>query len=474
MTVVLTGYDLTLDELVRVARGHERVELARESFERMGATRALIDEVLERGDAVYGMTTGVGMRKKYRIEQHELAEFNRRLILNHRTGQGPAAPDDVVRGTMVRLANSFARGTPGVRPALAEQLVEVLNEGTPPRVRLLGSIGQADLPPLADLAYELFGDVELAAKEGIALLNSGAFSTSLAALALADTLRLADALDVAAALDLEAFAANLTMLHPRSAHERPYPGLVATVARLRALLEGSRLWEPAAARNLQDPLSFRNVAQVHGALRDALDFAGRQLAIELNASQDNPLPIHDEGRIVSVANFDVLPLAAALDFGRIALAPALSSACERAVKLLQAPLTGLPEGLAPRPGLAENSISELGVPVQALAAEARLLAQPVSFELVSTTHAEGIEDRMTMAPLSARRLAEMAALGERVVAIELVVAAQGVDLRGGRLGTGTERAHQLVRELVAFMDEGDPAPQDLEPVVRLVRSGAVC
>jgi histidine ammonia-lyase len=473
MTVVLTGHDLTLAELVRVARGRERVELAPEAYERMGATRALIDDVLERGDAVYGMTTGVGMRKKYRIERHELTEFNRRLIVNHRTGQGEPAPEDVVRGTMLRLANGFARGTPGARAALAERLVGALNAGEHPRVRSLGSIGQSDLPPLADLAYELFGDVELAAKEGIALLNSGAFSTSLAALALADAVRLADALDVAAALDLEAFAANLTILHPHTAVARPYPGLGRTVARLRHLLEGSGLWDPGAARNLQDPLTFRNVAPVHGALRDTLEFAAGQLAIELNASQDNPLPIHDEGRIVSVANFDVLPLSAALDFARIALAPALTSACERTLKLLQAPLTGLPEGLAPRPGLAENSVGELGVPAQALAAEARLLAQPVSFELVSTTHAEGIEDRMTMAPLSARRLAEMVGLGERLVAVELVVAAQAADLRAGRLGAGTGRAHALVRELVPFMDEGDPVPQELEPVVELVRSRAL-
>ena len=247
----------------------------------------------------------------------------------------------------------------------------------------------------------------LAPKEGVALLNSGAFSTSLAALALSDATRLADALDVAGALDLEAFAANLTILHPRVAETRPYPGLVATVERLRSILAGSYLWEEGAARNLQDPLTFRCIAHMHGALRDVLAFARRAVDIELNASQDNPLPVPDERRIVSVANFDVLPLAAALDYLRIGLAPVIAAACERSIKLLQGHLTGLPEGLAPRSGLAENSLSEFGVTAQALAAEARLLAQPVSYELVSTMHAEGIEDRMTMAPLAARRLAEM-------------------------------------------------------------------
>ena len=163
--------------------------------------------------------------------------------------------------------------------------------------------------------------------------------------------------------------------------------------------------------------------------RDALEFAKRQLETELNASQENPLVIPAEDRIVSVANFDILPLAAALDFLRVAVAPALTSACERLLKLLQGPLTGLPDGLAPRQGLAENSLGELGVAAQAFTAEARLLAQPVSYEVVTSTHAEGIEDRITMAPLAARRLAEMVELGERLAAIGFTVAAQAIDLR---------------------------------------------
>ena len=182
----------------------------------------------------------------------------------------------------------------------------------------------------------------------------------------------------------------------------------------------------------------------------------------------------DESRIVSVGNFDVVPLAAALDLLRIALAPVLTSAAERALKLLQAPFTGLPEGLAARPGLAEPALSELGAAVQAFAAEARLLAQPVSFELASTTQHEGIEDRTTMAPLSARRLAEMVELGARVAAVELTIAAQAIDLRRPTaLGAGTGRAHERVRALVPFTDAGEALPPDLQPVVDLVRAGAL-
>jgi histidine ammonia-lyase len=470
MTILIDGGSLTLTQLVRVARGRELVELTPEAVERMRATRAVVERALERGDAVYGLSTGVAERKSVRVADTEQADFNRLLILGHRVGQGRAAPEDVVRAAMLRLANGLAKGTAGVRPELAERVVAALNDGAVPHVRLLGSVGQADLPANADLAHALFEGFPLAAKEGLALLNHNAFSTGLAALAIADAARLLETLEVAGALDLEAFAANLTPLDPAVAESRPYPGLRASLGRLTGLLEGSYLWEEGAARNLQDPLSFRCLPQVHGAARDALAYAEGQLAVELNASQENPLVAGE--RVVSVANFDVLPLAAALDFLRIALAPALTSADERLLKLLQRPHSGLPAGLAAREGLLDDALSEFGVTAQALTAEARLLAQPVSFELASSTKADGIEDRMTMAPLAARRLAELVSLAERVVAIELVVAAQAIDLRGcSPLGDGTLRAYELVRGLVPFTGAGQPPPQDLEPVVELVRAG---
>jgi histidine ammonia-lyase len=180
----------------------------------------------------------------------------------------------------------------------------------------------------------------------------------------------------------------------------------------------------------------------------------------------------EERVVVSVGNFEMVPLATALDLARLALAPALTSACERAVKLLQPHLTDLPEGLAERSGLAESAYSELGIALQALTAEARLLAQPVSHEVVSASQAGGIEDRMTMAPLAARRLGETVELGSRIVAVELLLAAQACDLRGGRLGAGTGRAHDAVRSVAPFLREGDLLP-DIEPVVELVRSGRI-
>jgi histidine ammonia-lyase len=474
VTVTLTGRSLTTEELVRVARGREPVRLGDDVAAAVGAGRDVVVRALERNELVYGLTTGVGVRKRTRVEVARSEEFNRRLILDHRVGQGPPAPEPVVRAQMTLLANGFARGTAGVRLELVERIVDALNgDGVPP-VRMLGSVGQADLPANADLAHSLVDGFALEAKEGLSLLDHNAFSTALAALALADAAELLATFDVLAALDLEAFGANLNLLHPAVHRERPFRGLRETVERLRTLLDGSRLWEAGAARNLQDPLTFRDLPQVHGAARDGLGFARSQLEIELNASQENPLVVADEDRIVSVGNFDVLALVAALDVARIALVPVLTCASERVVKLLQAPLTGLPEGLAAESGTAAGSLSEFGVPAQALAAEARLLAAPVSVESASTSHHEGIEDRITLAPLGARRLAELVELGTRLGAIELVVSAQAVDLRGRpRLGTGTAAAFARVRELVPALGADDPPPQDLEPVRALVASGGL-
>jgi histidine ammonia-lyase len=463
--VVLTGSDLTLEDVVLVARGREAVELAPAALGAMEAARAVVERVLEHGLEAYGITTGVGVRKAFRVEG---PDHDRLLVRQHLIAQGAAAPHDVVRATTLCLANALARGTTAARPALGELVAGRLNEDRLPPVRTLGSIGQGDLAPLADLAHGLVEGFDLVAGEAIALLNQNAFATGWGALALHDALTVLDALDVAGALDLEAFGANRDLLDPAIADARPYAGLRTTMERLRAQLDGSTV----EARNLQDPLSFRTLPQVHGAARDALGFVREQVEIELNAAQSNPLVVRDGERVVSVGNFDALPLATALDLARLALAPALTAAAERAVKLLQAPLTGLPEGLGARPGLAESALSELGIAVQAFAAEARLLAHPVSLEVVSTMQAEGIEDRTTMAPLAARRLAETAELGARVIAVELLLAAQACDLRGSALGAGTQAARSAVRERAAFVGEGDPLP-DLEPLVELVRSGGL-
>src|SRR5689334_4938475 len=483
MTITLNGRDLTVTQVVAAARHGETVALAPEAVAAMRRSRAIVQEVLAGGEPVYGLTTGVGERKAYLLDPAERQRFNHRLVLNHRIAQGDAAPADVVRGAMLCLVNSYATGVTGVRPELAEMIVALLNKGFAPPVRRLGSIGQGDLGPMADLAHGLItrSGFEVAENEGLALVSSNAFTTAWACLATADAEGLLAVFDVAGALDLEAFGANVACLHPVIEQIRPFPGLAATLHQLRLLLAGSYLWQPGAARFLQDPLTFRCIPPIHGAARDALDYARNILHLELNSSQSNPVVVvpagNEPGRIVSVGNFDTGPLAAALDFLRIALAPVVTSANERAVKLLQAPYSGLPAGLAALSGSPDDALAELATSGQAITVEARTLAHPVSYELASSVKGEGIEDRATMAPLSARRLADMIALCARVVAIEFVVAAQAIDLRApGQalgLGLGTGRAYRMVRELVPFTQADGTLPADLEPLVELVTMGTL-
>jgi histidine ammonia-lyase len=353
-------------------------------------------------------------------------------------------------------------------------IVNALNRGVSPTVRSLGSVGQADLGPLADLAEGLVRETGfvLQENEGLALINNNAFATGWAGLAQLAASRLLGEAEVSAALALEGFAGNLSILHPVVAEVRPHPGLAAASGRLRALLAGSSLFEPGHARNLQDPLTFRSIPQILGAARDTLAFTRATIETELNSTPANPAVILAERRIVSVGNLDVVPVAAALDFARIALATVVTSAAERTVKLLQSPLSGLPAGLAAEPDTGEDALAEFAVAAQSIAAEARALAHPVSFEVVSSSKAEGIEDRMTMAPLSARRLVDMADLAARVIALELFVAAQAIDLRRlPRLGEGTGRALRLLRELAGFTGHGQAPPADLEPLVDAVRAG---
>jgi histidine ammonia-lyase len=472
--VVLDGASLTLDSLAAVAEGQEEVTLDPAARDRMAAAREVVEEALRSETPVYGLTTAVAERKSVVLDAASRQGVSRFRVQGHLMAQGPPAPPAVVRAAMACLANAFAKGAAGVRPELAELLVDALNRGLVPTVRSLGSVGQADLGPMADLAEGLVRETGfvLADNEGLALINNNAFGTGWAALAELAAERLLAEADVAAALGMEAFGANPSPLHPVAGEIRPHPGVVATIGRLRALLAGSSLFEPGGARNLQDPLTFRSIAQILGAAQDAFTYARNMIETELNSAQGNPAVVLAERRIVSVGNLDVVAVAAALDLARIALASVVTAAAERTVKLLQSPVSGLPAGLAAEPDLGDDALAEFAVAAQAIAAEARTLAHPVSFEVVSSSKAEGIEDRTTMAPLSARRLAEMADLSARVISLELLVAAQAIDLRrSARLGEGTGRALRLVREFAGFTDRGQGPPAELEPLVDAVRAG---
>jgi histidine ammonia-lyase len=286
-------------------------------------------------------------------------------------------------------------------------------------------------------------------------------------LVLADVAELLDAFDVTAALSLEAFGGNLSTIHPEAARMRPHPGQARAADRLRELLSGSYLWRPGAARNLQDPLSFRCVPQTHGACYDAHAYCRGTMEVELNSASDNPLVLLDDQSIISVGNFDVVALAVAFDLLRVAVAQVVHLANERIQKHLWSQFSGLPTGLAASDG--DEGLRPLGYTSASLAAEARVLANPVSLDYRGQI-AEGFEDHASMAPLGVRKAEELLSIARRTAALELTVATRAIDLRGGPpLGAGTGIARDIAREF-ATTDPEERWP-DVDGLTQAIDSG---
>ena len=461
LVLVLGERPVTAGDVVAVAAGR-RVELGTGARATMERTRGVIERALERGDPVYGVTRGVGALKTVSVDDAEQAAFNRALLVSHSVGHGPLAPPEIVRAAMVTRAAGLALGYAGVRPEVAEALCAALNAGIVPRLHTIGSVGQADLSQMAEIGLALTGQsisavelraaglspLQLGPREAHAILNANAYTVGTACLALADGRRALESLELAAALSYEAVLGNVDALHPAIGRARPYPGDERARARVAALLAGGALATGRTApRGLQDALCFKGLAQTHGAAHDALTYLDQQLSIELGSSGDSPFVVAEEDRAISTGGHEIAPVALALDHARLALAGAVTIGSERIQKLLDPRFTDLPTGLRARPDSAQDGLAIVGHGAAALAAEARLLAAPVTLEQPTSSIAAGIEDRVTMAPAAAMRLLSMSRLTRRLAAVELLCAAQAIDLRGtvGALGSGTSRAYRLVR-----------------------------
>lgn len=448
-TVMIDGQTLTARQVVEIARFNAPVLLAPQALACMQTARQVVEAAVVRGDRIYGVTTSVGAKTGVPLEPARMEEFNRRLLETHNFGHGPTAPDEVVRAMMVILLNSMATGRLGVRPLLATMLVDALNSRRAFRIHLWGSIGQSDMSPAADLALDLYSDVTLMAGEALALLNSSALSLGMAALAIDDLRRLLGSWTIASALSMEGFAANPSILSPAAVRSRPFEGLRTAAESILACLEDSYLLRGGGPRHLQDPLCFRSLPIVFGNAFDSFAFAQKQIAIELNASQNNPIVSIEDGSLVSVANFDMLSLSMSLDTVRLALSPVVTSSTERVAKLTDSFWSGLPTGLIKEDGLGLPGFNGMAQVHKSLASEARLLASPTVIELASSSHSNGNLDRASMATVAARRARETAELCRSLLAMELVVAAQAVELRGATpLGVSTAKLLNFVRSAV--------------------------
>ena len=477
---------LTVGQVSEVATRHRQVALADQARARIDHARNVTDELLARGERVYGLTTGVGALKRVSVGVVEQPAFNRLMLLAHRTGTGPLVDEAVARAAMLVQLAGFARGRSGVRTELADVLVAALNAGLAPRVRSTGSLGQSDLGPLADLSAALTGDGawaaelerlglepwEPTAKEALAFVNSNAFTLGWTALALAEVPTLLGRFDEAAALTFEGMLGNVEALDPAIADARPVPGIREAIDRMQKLLAGGTLIEGGLHRHLQDPLTMRVVPQTHSAAHVALAHATAIVEAELVSSHDNP-SISPDGRALSNGNFDSVPYGVTIDYMRLALAHVLTASVERANKLVYAAFSGLPTGLRSDDTSSHDGLGIVVYGASAAAAEARLLAMPTTLDSPTTSTAEGIEDRVIPSTLAARRLAEMTNLARYVAAVELYLAAQAVDLRDrvGELGDGTRRAYDLVRAHAPLHADGEPPLADLGPLEDALAEG---
>ncbi len=548
----LDGSSLTIADLARAARDPGiAVEADPESMAAVAAGRdeieaavAAYEAAVAIGDAnapaEYGVTTGFGSFKDVAVLPDQLGDLQRRLLLSHCVGIGDAPyaddpanflPADAVRATLIIRANAFLKGRSGVRPALVDTVLAMIAQGIAPAVPVHGSLGASgDLAPLAHLFAVLVGEGRyrvpgddrwrpardlaadlghrpppLAPKEGLALINGTTVSAAVLALALYDAARAADAADAAAALTLEGLAGAARAFDARVHEARGHPGQAASAAAIRQLVDGSSLVDGRG--QVQDPYSIRCAPQVHGASRDALEYAWRVTEIEINAATDNPLffpgaepwdagfaanwPDGYDGaarRAFSAGNFHGQPLALAADFAAIAVAE-LASISERRTQMLLDPdhNGGLPRNLVPRGGLNSGAMVAHYV-AASLVSDSKVLAHPASVDSIPTS--ANIEDHVSMSAGAARKLRTVLAHTQAVIATELLVAAQAVEWRtfgsdgddpegfadhvsdraaiGGRLGAGTRQVYEAVRGASAPLVDDRPLAADVYALRRLV------
>jgi histidine ammonia-lyase len=481
----IDGVGLTPEDVVRVARGDAHVELDPAARARMTAARAVVDRYAAEGLPAYGLTTGLGARAVEQLPAQAMSDFSRLTVLGRSHSVGPPLAREVVRAALLIRANGLARGGAGARPEVAELLVALLNRRVHPVIPSIGSIGAGDICLLAHVGLvvigagraELRGEVlsggdalaaagleplELAPKDGLAIVSSNAVSTAGATLALVDGLTLLDAAQASAALSFEGFRANLSPLEERVATARPAPGQAECSAALRALLAGGSL-AASGGRRLQDPLSFRCVGSVHGSMAVALDLFRSALEPELSGAADNPLVLVEDDEIVSTGNFFTPALALAADAVALALAQVASLAAARTSRLLSSTLSGLRQNLAP-PGSTGAGMAPLLKVAQTLVAEISHAAAPATLAFALGGD-EGVEDAATGAPLATGRLSSQLERLRLLIALELVVAAEAVDLAAvERLGAGTGPLHAAVRELVEPLVAERPLGEDVERV----------
>ena len=492
----LNGQQLTLKQIADVAHGREQVVLADEARARVEQSRQVVQDIVTQGRTVYGVNTGFGKLSDVSIDRSDLIQLQLNLVRSHSCGLGEPLSEAEARAMLLLRANVLASGFSGARPQVIETLLAMLEKGVTPVIPEKGSVGASgDLAPLAHLALAAIGEGEvsyqgerlpaatalqraeipplrLEAKEGLALLNGTQAMGAVGALALHRAQQLVRLADVAGAMTLEALKGTPVAFDERIHAARPHAGQMAVAAHLRDLLRESEIRESHLNNDprVQDAYSLRCMPQVHGAVRTALDHARQVVEIESGSATDNPLVFSETGEVLSGGNFHGAPLALVFDYAAMALTD-LISITERRIDRLVNPDSneGLPPFLTAHPGISSGFMM-LQVSAVALLSEAKVLAHPASIDNVPTDG--GKEDHVSMGMTAATKLRSIVELAEMATAIELLVAAQGLEYHAPLApGRGVKQAYEIVRRFVAPLTTDRVMSGEIEKIVRAIETG---
>jgi histidine ammonia-lyase len=492
MAVALSGQGLTVEKLVRIARDGEKVEVTPDSIERMKICRAMLEEKIVAHEIMYGVNTGIGEFSEVVLNDDQVEQFQRYLIYNHAAGIGDPAPIEYVRAAMAGRINVHCHGKSGSRPEITLTLVEMLNKGVTPVVCQKGSVGASgDLAPMSQIALLLMGEGEayykgealpgreamkragipipgLKARDGLAAINGSNLLTAMAGIQLFDMNRLFKHAEIACAMSLEALMANMKPYDIRLQEVRGFPGAVRTAKAIKQVLAGGDVAEGRLKKKVQDAYSMRSTPQVIGAAHDAIAWAKSQVEIELNGVGDNPIFLPEFKLTLTGANFQGSPVCLPMDMAGAAVTMVCVISERRMNRLTNPALSvGLPPFLTKGAGMMSGMMLSQYT-ADSLIVEQRILSMPASIQSIPA--AADQEDFVSMGMNTAIKNHQIIDNAYGVIGIELMAAAQALDLRDFQRAPGSDAAHKVIRKHVAHLDEDRPLYHDHTRMKALVRS----
>jgi histidine ammonia-lyase len=495
MSIIIDGSGLTIEKVVAVARHNEKVELAPAAVERIKICRAMLERKIDAHEIMYGVNTGIGEFSEVVLTDDQVRDFQKYLIYNHAAGIGDPAPLEYVRGAMVGRINVHAHGNSGVRLEITQTLVDMLNKGVTPFVCQKGSVGACgDLAPMSQIGLLMMGEGQayyngellegkvamdragipvpgLQARDGLAVINGSNVLTAMSAIFLYDASRWLKQAEIAASMSLEALKANMKPYSPRLHEVRGFAGAVRSAKTILTMVAGGDLAEQRIACKVQDAYSMRSTPQVIGAAHDALAYARSQVEIELNGVGDNPIFFPEDDLQISGANFQGTPVAVPMDMAGACITM-VSVMSERRMNRLNNPAlsVGLPPFLTKGAGMFSGLMLSQYT-ADTLIVEQRMLSAPASIQSIPA--AADQEDFVSMGMNTAIKNFQILDNAYGVLGIEMMAAAQALDLRDYAFGTGTTKAHEVVRRHVDFLEIDRPLYPDHTAMMALIRSGEV-